>query len=263
MSIQELIGKVRSGVVSIEFTSGDEVLASGSGFVVDGYLITNAHVYAGPSETSRVVISWQAEKDAGSRKSIKLSKISFDNSIKAGSSKNDHDYAILDIPKLREECLHDLQLSLHDDNEIGDQVILMGYPFGSKNLVAHVGYISSFRMSGPVQVVQIDASVNASNSGGPLICVKSGKVIGIVTRKGTGITEAFERLDGVLNLNIQALRPYVGSIRLDNIDVMRVLLASQEQMKIVCRQIERSANVGIGYAFGLHELLPELDRLKE
>jgi hypothetical protein len=47
----ELIEKIRSGVVHIEYIKGNEIIASDSGFLSEDYLITNNHVYIGPSDT--------------------------------------------------------------------------------------------------------------------------------------------------------------------------------------------------------------------
>lgn len=260
MDIQGLIKRVRSGVLSIEFELDGQVVASGSGFMARGLLVTNNHVYAGPAG-SKVIISWQLDKAPDSREHIKMSITSFKSKLKRGSPESDHDYAILDIDELKGKGLNQFELELHDDRDIGDEVVLMGYPFGSKNLVAHAGYISSFTRSKEAQVIQIDASVNSSNSGGPLISVATGKVIGIVTRKGTGITEKFQELIRVFDVNIKTIAPQLGAMSIGGVDVVQSISASQEQMKIICRQIERSANVGIGYAFGFHELLPDLDGL--
>lgn len=45
--IGSLIKKIRSGVIHIEFLNGEDVIASGSGFLSNDYLITNNHVYMG------------------------------------------------------------------------------------------------------------------------------------------------------------------------------------------------------------------------
>ena len=72
-------------------------------------------------------------------------------------------------------------------------------------MVCHTGIISSFTKSGIVDMIQIDASVNSSNSGGPLIDPKTEKVIGIITRKAAGLTKVFSELRSILQENIKLL----------------------------------------------------------
>ncbi len=68
---------------------------------------------------------------------------------------------------------------------IGSSVGYIGYPFGSRGLLT--GKVSSAIVSAKVlsnkntRTLQIDSSVNDGNSGGPLIDVSSGRIIGIIS----------------------------------------------------------------------------------
>lgn len=74
-----------------------------------------------------------------------------------------------------------------DEREIplGASVGYIGYPFGSKGLLT--GKVSSAIISAKAlsdqgtRTLQIDSSVNDGNSGGPLIDVSSGKIVGIIS----------------------------------------------------------------------------------
>jgi S1-C subfamily serine protease len=78
-------------------------------------------------------------------------------------------------------------------------------------LTCHVGIISSFYESGPAKIIQLDASVNPSNSDGPLIDQNTGEVLGIVTRKATGLTKGFEQLRETLRQKIAAIQAVTNS----------------------------------------------------
>jgi hypothetical protein len=125
-----------------------------------------------------------------------------------------------------------------------------------------VGRISSFYTQNGVEVIQLDASVNPSNSGGPLLDAASGRVIGIVTRKGTGLTRAFDELERLLTQNISRIRgliaPEAAAPRLSGISLGNTALDSQTQLLQLAKEIKRSANVGIGYAFAIDHLLMDL-----
>jgi hypothetical protein len=111
--------------------------------------------------------------------------------------------------------------------------------------------ISSIYQTGPTNILQIDGSVNHSNSGGPLLDVESGEVLGIITRKATGLTQMFQQLLQSFDENIKALQGAKGKIGLSGVDPIAALVAGQHQMQRVAWEIERSANVGIGYAFNM------------
>lgn len=259
----ELIGKIRTGVFHLEFLRDGFIVGSGTGFKSGGFLITNNHVYvAGAGGDVR--ISFQRSKSALDRGLITLSRAVFTNSLKIGSHENDYDFAVLDIPELRDsaENLHDFDLELHDEYEVGEEVVVMGYPLEELNLCCSFGHISSFRSMLKVRAVQIDATVNASNSGGPLVSLRTGNVIGIVTRKSTGLTPTFDKLRQALKQNSERLGR-LGGIQLGGVDVIGLMKISQDQLSALCDELHRSSNVGIGYVFGLHELIPCIQQLSE
>jgi hypothetical protein len=143
---------------------------------------------------------------------------------------------------------------------ISDRVAFLGFPFEHLNLTCHVGIISSFYESGPAKIIQLDASVNPSNSDGPLIDQNTGEVLGIVTRKATGLIKGFEQLRETLRQNIAAIQAVTNSGMAANfggIDLLPTLQAGQSQMLVTLREIERQANVGIGYAISIEHLLAD------
>ena len=162
------------------------------------------------------------------------------------------------MPELMHLGPHQFELRKPSIKKIGQPVAFLGYPLEHMNLTCHAGVISSFYRSGNVNVIQIDASVNPSNSGGPLFDPDAGDVIGIITRKATGLTAMFSALRGALRSNISIIesRP-AGDILLGGISFTEALAASQHQMLQTLDQIERSANVGIGYAFSCEHLLED------
>lgn len=63
LPIGSLIPKIRSGVIHIEFLNEKDVIASGSGFLSNDYLITNNHVYIGSTNINTIStkLSWHPE----------------------------------------------------------------------------------------------------------------------------------------------------------------------------------------------------------
>lgn len=120
--------------------------------------------------------------------------------------------------------------------KIGNEVCFFGYPFGKENLSLHKGIISSIYKKNDVTVYQIDGNINNGHSGGPLIDVKTGKIIGIVSRKENGFTDYFKKIKSQINAKG----------------------VCSDCLKTLISQMERSANVGIGYAFSSDNIADNL-----
>lgn len=146
---------------------------------------------------------------------------------------------------------------------MGEPVCALGFPFGEPHLTIHQGIISAIYKSGPATLLKLDMSINASNSGGPLISMKDGRVVGVIARKATGLLkQAFDELIESFRRNIEVFESASG-VSIMGIDPMEGLIVSQRQMEMVSKQIERSANVGIGYAIWIDPLRNEKVFLQE
>jgi S1-C subfamily serine protease len=248
MPLMELFEQVRSGVFHINFVAQGRRVASGSGFLVSGLLVTNNHVFRGPPN-AEVFIRHADSDPQRFEDAVRMPSAEFARRLRSGSDEQNFDFAVLDMPELVRDGTHQFTFAPENTAKVGKSVAFLGYPLEHQNLVCHAGLISSIYQTGPVKVLQLDASVNASNSGGPLLDVGTGQVIGIVTRKATGLTQMFQQLLQSFEQNIQALQGAQGMVGLGGVDPILALMASQRQMQTVAREIERSANVGIGYAF--------------
>ncbi|WP_454848494.1 S1 family peptidase [Rhizobium binxianense] len=259
MNLPDTFDKIRGGIFHIECRNMvNERIGSGSGFFSCGFLITNFHVSQVPID-SKVWIRREGDTKFG-EDGVTLLGGNFLNSRRSASDENNYDYAIIDIPELRNlPEIYNFTLKSSVDSRIGDPIAFAGFPFEHQNLTCHTGIISSFYTSGSVRVIQLDASVNASNSGGPLFNPATGDVIGIVTRKATGLTRAFGELRHVITNNIQTLQlsSSHGTVSISGIDPIEAIKFSHKHMLRLLGEIERQSNVGIGYAFSINHLLDD------
>ncbi|RKZ36230.1 MAG: serine protease [Gammaproteobacteria bacterium] len=137
----------------------------GSGFIIDskGWVITNNHVVEGADEITVTL-------DDGTRLPAEL---------KGRDPKTD--LAVLKVQS--DTPLPSVEFGDSDSARIGDWVLAIGNPFGLGGSVT-TGIISARGRdirSGPFDdFIQIDASINRGNSGGPLFDT-AGRVIGINT----------------------------------------------------------------------------------
>ncbi|MDP2162499.1 MAG: serine protease [Flavobacterium sp.] len=245
-------------ICKIRHLKAGKTIGGGTGFKIDGKIITNSHVY-NSSDADEIQINF-VDKDCVTPTLTKTyKKEQFEDLLLDAMPPTSWDFAILNasdndynfIPSL---VLADTDLQIN----IGQPCFFLGYPLSSKNLSIHSAIVSSkFTLtSTSVKYLQIDASVNNGNSGGPLLDCETGKVIGIITLKKTGFTKRFEELNDSFKKNIEALEVASkhASIQIAGIDTLQSFKIIQTQFDHLSAEISRTANVGIGYAFELDEI---------
>jgi formylglycine-generating enzyme required for sulfatase activity len=139
--------------------------SAGTGFVVnpDGYLLTCEHVVRN-ADKIKVTLgakTWDAAV-------ISVDKV--------------HDLALIQIPA---KGLTALPLSNSNAIEVGQEARAFGYPLSfdlGEDIKVTRGTVAGISMRDAQKIIQIDAAVNAGNSGGPLVNEKS-EVIGVVNAK--------------------------------------------------------------------------------
>lgn len=251
---KKLISIGRSGVVRLAFFKGAEEVGNGSGFLSSGFLVTNSHVIRPPGPFDAVEITF-GDQDSNPITPIRYLPETLYSNIVSESPKGEFDYAILKLDEA--ELSRRFQFSIrHMKAEIvGEQILFFGFPFKSQHLTSHLGYISADFSENNVHIFQIDGSVNPGNSGGPLVHIASEDAIGIVTRTKTGLEEDFDDLVEAIKGNVNVLERAKGIMSTRGVDPYQ---ATQVTMKILAKlskNIKRSANVGIGYAFSAEHIL--------
>lgn len=155
------------GMVLVK-TSANKI-SSGSGFMVtnDGLFVTNCHV----------IEDWQEI-------AVKLNNSEKIYLVDAVNCDTKKDLAVLRFREAGNYPILDLEENF--TASLGDDVVILGYPLGTKlgvEVTLSTGIISSTRNISNVSMLQTNAAINHGNSGGPMISRRSGKVIGIVTAK--------------------------------------------------------------------------------
>lgn len=257
---RDLWQKIHKSVCSITFLNeklpkDDKRIASGTGFKVNSKLVTNYHVIQVPTAT-HVQLRFVHEDGYTDSVSKIISPSEFLTKLADSMPEDSWDYAIFDLDWPEFTSIPSLNLCLKDEFTIGQPVALFGYQFRQPNLSIHSGILASRFVRAGVKYLQLDASVNQSHSGGPLVNPNSSEVIGIVTRKATGLTRQFDELLKSFDHNIKALEQASkgGRVQMFGIDPIDGMKISQAQMAKISLEIKRSANVGIGYAYELEKV---------
>ncbi|UCG54317.1 MAG: trypsin-like peptidase domain-containing protein [Dehalococcoidia bacterium] len=166
-AVIDVVAMVEPSVVKIVVDLGGGNYASGSGVIIsnDGWVLTNEHVLEGAYSIEITLMD-------GSRfygESTWWSSMFYDLGLtRIDSNRTDFPAATL---------------GSSNDVTVGEAVIAIGYPLSFDlpgRATVTTGIVSAVRTMSGEDFIQIDASVNHGNSGGPLVNLE-GEVIGINT----------------------------------------------------------------------------------
>lgn len=179
-AVEGAIEKSYDAVVVVESVRGDQVIATGTGFVYKtdndyGYILTNNHVIS--DGTDIVVIMSNGEQVEAKL----LGKDSY------------ADIAVMSIPKAK--VVKVATIGSTEDVKLGSTVFAIGAPVSTdysgtvtrgiisgKDRLVTIDINEDNNSDWLMRVVQTDAAINPGNSGGPLVNL-AGEVIGITSSK--------------------------------------------------------------------------------
>jgi len=204
---------------------------NGTGFIVspDGYVVTAKHVIDNLPEPIQVIMPTGTILPA-----------------RVVSTSAEHDFAIL---KLDLKNASFLEFGAFGDVTEGDDVIYVGHPFGVIQEVTSKGMVSWMGQSTFGNAFQLNAIVNSGNSGGPLIDIKSGHVVGLVKAKYGELSPYLKGIENgtvAMTMNFQG-----GGFNL------------QHFVKDVTNMMDLHIQMGIGYAISTEYVDTELNKAKQ
>lgn len=181
--LSDLVAEVQGAVVIVECPDTD---TKGSGFFVspEGHIVTNNHVVAEPSTQNGVLVFKYSDD-------IRVSFAGNQYSARVESDTNDprpnvYDYAILRVNRVPNAG----HLRIGDPGAIrpGDEILCLGFPLDFESLIATSGIVcavikreSHINSLHQMRSIVTDALIQFGHSGGPLVHVDTGAVIGINT----------------------------------------------------------------------------------
>ncbi len=165
LEIEDITAMVSEATVRIETELG-----SGSGFIIDsgGIILTNNHVISDAEEVTVYLADGT----------------SYTGTVEARDLV--HDIAVV---KIDAENLAYLEMAELGSVNLGQQVIVLGYPLGKENVSVTSGLFSTteYDIGRNIIWIQTDSAINPGNSGGPMLNLQ-GQVIGMVSAKLVGIS---------------------------------------------------------------------------
>ncbi len=143
----------------------------GAGFVIDskrGWVLTNAHVVARSPSRVEVAAYGQAY--------VPAKKLYVDPHL---------DLAVLELPADAPRPTTQAQLDCGELPKTGHPVGAFGHPW-NLSFTGTKGIISGVTVLQGTEMLQTDAPINGGNSGGPLLSLRTGKIVGINTAQIRG-----------------------------------------------------------------------------
>ncbi|MFW6320367.1 MAG: S1C family serine protease [Halohasta sp.] len=162
----QIYRRVVDSVVEIHVSDGEENRGQGSGFLVDGAIVTNHHVV-----------------DTGPDVSVQFSNREWADATVEGSDPHS-DLAVLSVDD--SDSVPASLSFVEQSPPVGEEVLAIGSPFDLSDSLSQ-GIISGRNRSIPgpdnyqiPDAIQTDTALNPGSSGGPMVDL-SGEVVGVVT----------------------------------------------------------------------------------
>jgi S1-C subfamily serine protease len=199
---------IQNGKRATALVINESLQGSGSAFCIhsSGVFVTNAHVVRGIAANGTVKLFLNCGEKDEREYSARI--------LRAGTLEGNggNDLAVLQVENAGPAKFPSLELG--DADALIETAVLtaFGYPFGEAlatdksrrpNITVSTGRVTSLRKdSGKLALIQLDASVNPGNSGGPVLD-KSGKVVGVIVSGVPGAAINFAIPSGHLKPFIQ------------------------------------------------------------
>ena len=133
----------------------------------------------------------------------------------------------------------------------GTDVVFAGFPHGISDLL-----VQRAAVAGPYGALgfHIDGSVNGGNSGGPVVALESGRVVGIVTqRRFFGERQLNELAKASVDLreHVRLVRIGGGAVVMMGINFMEFAGAIGDAQSLLAEVLTLNSSVGIGMAYNI------------
>ena len=214
--------------------------SSGSGFhfVRPDLIVTNHHVVDEGLEAGESAV---AVCEDGNRLDIEL---------RAFSPRDEHDSAVFEVTSELPEGRHILDPTTEYALQRGRELAFSGFPHGIADLLVHQAVVSGHVTD---SIFYLDGAVNGGNSGGPIIDLEDGRVVGIVTQRRFLGGQDLDNLSAAAD----ELREHCGaiagrgSVQLMGIDFGAFADLMAKAMLLIGDVLEANANTGIGIGFSV------------
>jgi hypothetical protein len=232
-----------------------------SGFKSGNFIITDGYVYK-IMAAKEVEIKFVAEDGFTPDRKITLPFWEFQDKVIDYTTTESKDFALIRMDGLDFEDIPSLKLCQKINYEIGQPLAVLGFELEKDSLSIKAGMVSSYYhdKTSNSDYIQFESTIKNGNSGSPLINIENEEVIGIVGHRLSTLTQAYDEMIKVINNNVKVLKKVEKTFSLSDVDPIQVMIASQNQIKFLARELYKSANMRYGYATNISEVTDCLKR---
>ena len=247
--------KCYAALCSISFHNSNGIKAFAvTGFKVDNYIVTEEMIYDADRYDYVIIRFVEADANTTSRE-MKLNGNKFRDRIHSGVRSENEGFALIDISNTPVADMPSIMPASCSGMVIGSQVAIMGFHFDATNLSLHSGIISSMLETNEGrQYIQYDASIRQGMSGSPVVSLETNRVIGVIGYRLTSLSRKYEQFKQIVEENITQLHSVIGEKHIGAIDPVQVLIASQNQLKQMGRELYKESHSSFGYAHTIDNL---------
>ncbi|EKM0525209.1 trypsin-like peptidase domain-containing protein [Cronobacter turicensis] len=225
-------------------------LGSGFSFMHKDIIVTNFHVVKNIIDLST---GWCSSYP------IVVGEDGFEIKSKILDFDIENDIAILVINTPLPEGRVVLEPSDNFEISRGKRVIFSGFPHGLDDLLTSEAIISA-----PMDAEKfyLDGMVNKGNSGGPIVDIDSGRVIGIVTARRYRYEEEARKLQQSAGEILHIINGYPENVReiSRNIDIGQFYKLMSSSLVLFTDMLSFNANSGIGIGFPISPAIELIER---
>jgi len=240
--------KAHRSIAEVNFYTRNKIsIVNLTGFKFKNYLVTDGYVKR-ISHYDYVEIRFVGRDGMTPAATKVMSRDEFERNLVVGLNEQLPNIVLINLQFDVFNQIPDLDMCEECHTEIGEPVAVIGYQLNQDNLTIKQGIVSSFYQTDGARYLQVDATIRHGNAGSPVISLEKGKVIGLIGHKLTEVSQSYKRLKDIMNNNLQLLKGYQGRYNMDDIDPVQVLIANQNQIKYITKELYRITSMGVGYA---------------
>jgi hypothetical protein len=261
---QKIWKEKQSSICSIVFYGKSKSKIMGlTGFLAGKFIITDDIIY-NVRDADEVRISFYKGNGLNTSVDLKLPVKEFMDLIPRKSEFENLGIVMIsaNFPELKE--FKSLPFCRKCSDAIGKNVVIVNYQFDQDNLAINPAVISSYFIDEKkLSYLQFHGTIKAGISGSPVIDVETGAVIGVATNKLHSIVKAYKELKRITDANIELLNEVEGKWLIENIDLVQVLKANQNQFKQMAKQFMNGMSLKVGFALEISQIVDFMEKYNE
>jgi hypothetical protein len=236
-------------VCSVSYLTTEGIrLSSFTAFKSAKYLFTDSNATKYKRIPDTVQIRFYEEDGLSVNQQFDFTFHEFENRLLAGCKENSTAFAVYNFDMLDSDKIPSLTFSQTDNYQIGSPVALIGYQKEYENLSLKTGTLSAFYKNKGLRYFQYEMNTAQGHSGCPIIDLDTNRVIGIGGTRDSQINEEYNRLIQLIKNNLTTLEDAKGKVVFSDIDPMQVLVANQNQIKYLAKELYKRAAQTYGIA---------------